>query len=493
MTTTFRNHHPIEEYDPDALKYIKLIKASYFESSETKPPVPRNQNLPSDAFAEMTSRSILVATSHAWFWQNHPDPEGVKLKLLRFYITKLRKKYRETEIVIFDDWHSCPQWPRTKEEDIIFYKAMDHMNSMYLYCDVVLFLEAKLPDLDMTVRYCTLIPSNYSFGIFVDVTQFHGPESDDIPMKKNDIVVKPSNLDILKSTSKEIEISYLKRPFGRPNRIPPDERGWLYAERITAAVKVATAGRYRFDDIIISNNEDLRGRLYHWVCVLLRAAKRKRIGEALLVYQNELSKKRFTRPEDTKLVIELLENLVDTFTKHWNKEQKRQKSISIRAHEILLCWGEFSKDYIEEAGFFESRDWNWKRKNIWKILVIIFLTPLVSLIPFLYHYASVDTSSSSIFNGAITTMIGMWTIYPVTYEFAKIPHSTNLITGFIYLFIANSFYSWALREVSGFSIFPFEVISMAVVGVPINNALLTPKIIPIQDSLNNNETRWVRS
>ena len=220
--------HPLLQYDPDAAKWIKVIRAEYFD--ECKPPVPRNQDLPAHAFGELTGRTILAATSHAWFWQSHPDPEGVKLKLLRDdFIPRLRKRYPETKIVIFDDWHSCPQWPRTKEEDKVFYTAMDHMNSMYVYCDVVLFLEAKLPDLDMTVRTCFLIPANYSFGTFVDVTQFHGPESSSLDIKKNDIITEPSDIDVLKSTTNEIEISYLKRPFGRPNRIPADERGWLYA------------------------------------------------------------------------------------------------------------------------------------------------------------------------------------------------------------------------------------------------------------------------
>ena len=143
--------HPLLQYDPDAAKWIKVIRAEYFD--ECEPPVPRNQDLPKHAFGELTGRTILAATSHAWFWQSHPDPEGVKLKLLRDdFIPRLRKRYPETEIVIFDDWHSCPQWPRTDEENKVFNNAMEHMNSMYLYCDVVLFLEAKLPDLDMTIR-----------------------------------------------------------------------------------------------------------------------------------------------------------------------------------------------------------------------------------------------------------------------------------------------------------------------------------------------------
>ena len=110
--------HPLVQYDPEAAKWIKVIKAEYFEDENTKPPVPRNQDLPPHAFGKLTERTILAATSHAWFWQCHPDPDGVKLKILREdFIPRLRKRYPDTKIVIFDDWHSCPQWPRTKKEE----------------------------------------------------------------------------------------------------------------------------------------------------------------------------------------------------------------------------------------------------------------------------------------------------------------------------------------------------------------------------------------
>ena len=381
------HHHPLLQYDPEAAKWIKVIKASYFESSETKPPVPRNQDLPEEAFGELTGRCILAATSHAWFWQSHPDPEGVKLKILRDFIKRLRKRYPETEIVIFDDWHSCPQWPRTKEQDKVFYKAMDHMNSMYVYCDVVLFLEAKLPELDMTVRFCTLNPSNFSFGTFVDVTQFHGPESNDIAIKKNDIVVKPCDLDTLKSTSKLITVSYLRRPFGRPNRIPADERGWLYAERITIAVKVATAGQHRFDEIVWSNNEDLRTTIYKWARILLAAAKNDEISKALEEFKTELTKKRFTRPDDTKLVGELVESLVDKFATRWKEETERQQSMSTRAREILLRWGEFSNEYVKKARLLEQDDeedgWMWR--SFWKLVGLSLIGTLVAVVPFVLN------------------------------------------------------------------------------------------------------------
>ena len=112
--------HPLLRYDPNILKGgVQLIKLEYFENPDTKAPVPRNQEVPKEAFGELTGRSILVATSHAWFHQCHPDPQGVKLDILRKdFFPRLRKRYPYTQILVFDDWHSCPQWPlRTKEEN----------------------------------------------------------------------------------------------------------------------------------------------------------------------------------------------------------------------------------------------------------------------------------------------------------------------------------------------------------------------------------------
>jgi len=185
--------HPLLEYDPCALKYIDLIDLEYFECEYTQAPVPRNQDLPKEAKTILTERSILVSTSHAWFYQSHPDPEGTKLNLIKFkFAPYLRKQYPNTKIAVFDDWHSCPQWPRKSQaEEDRFRKAMDHMNSMYCYCDVVLFLEAKLPDLDMRVRTCNLVPSEYDWTFFIDVIQFACSSSSTkkCEISKGDIIV----------------------------------------------------------------------------------------------------------------------------------------------------------------------------------------------------------------------------------------------------------------------------------------------------------------
>jgi hypothetical protein len=76
--------HPLVRYDPAAVNGgIQVLKLEYFEAKTTVAPVPRNQEVPKEAFGTLTGRSILVATSHAWFHQCHPDPHGVKLDILR--------------------------------------------------------------------------------------------------------------------------------------------------------------------------------------------------------------------------------------------------------------------------------------------------------------------------------------------------------------------------------------------------------------------------
>ena len=91
--------HPLVQYDPEAVNGgIEVLKLEYFEAKTTKDPLPRNQEVPKEAFGKLTARSILVATSHAWFHQCHPDPEGVKLEIMRRdFFPRLRERFPHTE------------------------------------------------------------------------------------------------------------------------------------------------------------------------------------------------------------------------------------------------------------------------------------------------------------------------------------------------------------------------------------------------------------
>ena len=144
--------HPLEVNDKLAFEKIKTVRLDFL-TDEAVPPIPRCQALPSHAFSRLTGRSILVALSHGWFFQTHPDPDGAKLDLIKNrFAPELRERYPNTDIQVFFDYLASPQRPRTAEEDKIFAIAMDRMNSMYVYADVIIFLEMKLPVLDMKIR-----------------------------------------------------------------------------------------------------------------------------------------------------------------------------------------------------------------------------------------------------------------------------------------------------------------------------------------------------
>ena len=59
-----------------------------------------------------------MSLSHGWFFQNHPDPRGRKLDLIRnVFAPRLRERYPYTSIVVFFDFLATPQRPRTEDEE----------------------------------------------------------------------------------------------------------------------------------------------------------------------------------------------------------------------------------------------------------------------------------------------------------------------------------------------------------------------------------------
>ena len=126
---------------------------------------------------------------------------------------------------------------------------------------------------------------------------------------------------------------------------PADERGWLYAERITVAIRMAAAKEEMFDDVVMSNEEKLYLRIRTWSLALRCAAsavKRERdttIGVMLDAFEAVLKSMKFTVQSDTTLVRKIMHDVVNRFKTNWSDETKRQKDLSRRAREILLRWG----------------------------------------------------------------------------------------------------------------------------------------------------------
>ena len=423
--------HPLLRYDPHALDGIQLLKLEYLEAETTRAPVPRNQEVPESAFGTLTGRSVLVATSHAWFYQNHPDPCGVKLKVLREqFFPKLRERFPYTQILIFDDWHSCPQWPRpTKEEQNRFQLCMDHMNSMYCYCDVVLFVEVPLPDLDNTVLCCDLVPSKHKWLHFIDTIQYvesgDSDENDDgITIQKHDIVVgidsKTNDLtiDALKQRKVKTKISYVRRPYGRPNQTLAEERGWLYAERITVAIRMAAAKPEMFDDVVMSNSLDLIIQICGWSYQLRTSARNEKkhsgsIKNQLRQFQNTLETMKFTSSNDDKLVKKLIKCLVKRFVLNWKEESRRQKDMATRTREILLRWGSFSEDYVERAELLCDLNDKKRTSRIHLIFIVVFVTvlsPLMAVIWFVIPLEGYGVDPSKDKTGMLVSSVWLGSI-----------------------------------------------------------------------------------
>ena len=97
-----------------------------------------------------------------------------------------------------------------------------------------------------------------------------------------------------------------------------------------------------------------------------------------------MNTKRFTRPSDTSLVKELVESLVKKFSSQWKEETERQKSMSVRAREILLRWGEFSNEYVKEARLLkqENEESGWMWWSLGKVVGLSIVGPTAAILPF---------------------------------------------------------------------------------------------------------------
>eukprot|EP00940_MAST-03C_sp_MAST-3C-sp2_P000827 g827.t1 len=254
-------------------------------------PIPRNQALPEEAFGKLDGDSVLVAVSHGWFFQNHPDPDGRKLDLLKTYFApRIRKLYPHTNIVVFFDFMASPQSPRTIPETKLFKKCMQRMNSIYVYCDVCVFLECPMPDIDVQLHSASVVPANYSWkacgrdivqilkrkqGSFVDDGSVR-PTPFDVVEEVSGIKIDADMIPKLEVNKQRVDIRFLKRPYGLQNSRPNDERGWLFLERITIAIKAAAAPKESFRSIVLSNSESLCISVFRWSDQLRQGVRRNK-------------------------------------------------------------------------------------------------------------------------------------------------------------------------------------------------------------------------
>eukprot|EP00938_MAST-03A_sp_MAST-3A-sp1_P000489 g489.t1 len=499
--------HPLEREDPVAYKFIQFVRLGYLEK-EAPIPIPRHQGLPKDAFGKLTGRSILVSLSHGWFFQNHPDPNGVKLDLIRnVFAPRLRERYPHTSIVVFFDFLATPQRPRTEDEEKRFRIAMERMNSVYVYADVILFLEVDLPDLDMTPHSASVDLSMYTFFDFIDTIQVSETTSKVGPQQSDCILTCDSrtiaSADELNKLSDTHTLTYLHRPFGRPNTIINDDRGWLFLERITIAIKAAAADKAQFDDIVVSNSEALRNKIFLWTEQLREAARMQKVKpqalrDLLQDFDDELKQKRFSFASDEETVRVLMVKLINQFTDDWKGEVEKQKTMTRRAREILLRWGTFSEDYVERAELLCDNN-DGKRKS-WIVfsLLVGFVAPMVAVVPFLFALekdGEDDPSRdalmmSSVWMSCVIGFAMILLLHATNLAFAKIPIGGHTVCACVATSVILVCISVSLRSIIE-TITPFEALFVGILSLILCDIFFGMiKFIPVKDEQTGQTKRW---
>ena len=321
-------------------------------------PFPRCQELPDDAFRDLDANCMLLAISHGWFFQCHPDPTGEKKLILRSLLHSLKTKYPEVEVAVFFDFLSITQRPyrqsqaqRTSVDQFSFGQAIKMMHHCYCYADVLMHLYTNPPVEDTTPHVLKTDMRNLDIaqlGGMLQVVGLHKEDYDgllgayDLIMEIDDVNIT----DVDQVPACEAVVRYLKRPYGKTNAVPLEERGWVFLERFITMLKAAMLNDDDFAKVVFTNCDATRTLLREGAQRLRLAANCEEnvLMEALRTFQKELSNKRFSgasadkianrqthfASDDAAAVAGFMAELVRTFGERWDVEKDKQQTMSCR-------------------------------------------------------------------------------------------------------------------------------------------------------------------
>lgn len=244
-----RDEHPICKALPTC-PCVEFVDSDILEM--VSPAWPRNQELAVEHPEYMCSRplstDLVIAVSHMWYFEKHPDPFGEKTDICRELVQMASdiKKSPGRTFLFFDflsltqqPFHSAHS-PRSQEQNESFQLALKAMPMIYLYSDIIVLLDST-------------------------------------PTRKD--------------SSGE---------FGRASTTPSSERGWIYLERFIAMIKVAMAPEPKEgcapDPVVLSNSQSLLDEILLGGQQLREAAKagKHSLKEALQSHLQVLQTKTFS-------------------------------------------------------------------------------------------------------------------------------------------------------------------------------------------------------
>eukprot|EP00940_MAST-03C_sp_MAST-3C-sp2_P003174 g3174.t1 len=517
--------HPLAAHEPEAARCLSFVKLEFFENpslfienDESQRRLPlRYQDMPKSAFGTLHARTVLAALSHGWHFQGHPDAEdGEKAKMIRNYFAPLlRTKYPNTEIVLFYDYAASPQEPRaTQAERDLFKRAMRHMNAVYVYCDAVCLCTThpeKEGDTKREERLerAVVRPSEYEWKLFNStIVQCKGGRTggpDDGDLCPFDIVreieggksrvTDSASLAHFAASSIPIQVTYERFPYGMKNSVPENDRGWLFLERITTAVKCAASEKDRFDEVVLCNDESVRDEIYRWTEQLRASSKTpKRLRTALESFRDMLKRKKFFVASDAAIVSTMMDSLVRKFIGSWNEEVSKQRSIAKRARRLLLRWGEFTDAYIDRTGMCAPRSAHSTCESVARLLCIVAAAPLAAapmILPFVPGPQASDAGWWFVlYFGGLACIVPVVCVSVFNYTFARIPFEClRFALGYVAyysVFIVLAVAQWFVFE----NIFPFYLLVSVLSMIAVFNIILGIKFIPIRNERTGMVQKW---
>ena len=239
--TTMNVPHLVMTQDPDLHVCVRFVPASVFRSLVT--PWPRCQEL--DDYSPPTADDLVVANSHAWPYQVHPDPLGKKTPVIRDLLAQATTAFKPRgDTLTFLDFISVMQRPRTKDEEIKFMAALTAMPYFYLNADAVNHIDvpfSAVPEDGKTVIAAIPVDSLANLELLEDKTHNSLQVIDQAgagQLAAGDIIVSVNNVEICTkidfdlaieqvrvSEPEFVDVEFKKYPYGKRNTILAGEKG----------------------------------------------------------------------------------------------------------------------------------------------------------------------------------------------------------------------------------------------------------------------------
>ncbi|CAE8623184.1 unnamed protein product [Polarella glacialis] len=245
---------------------------------------------------------------------------------------------------------------------------------------------------------------------------------------------------LLASASESAEVKLIRYPFGRPNAIPSNERGWIFLERFITMVKCAMVDPDVAADIVISNSQELKESILRGSERLRQASADERPQEALrkvfASFVSELARKQFSAAsadgdqmgiasgglsEDASVVCAIMTEFIAHLSTSWQadtaKQQRRAAKVARalgaltinEARDYLFTWDAFSPPYQERLAAAKSAS-RWPGV----LLITLPLLPAVASMAFPYAPASDSWEKQGAFFGVLIVACAcMYYIFPI--------------------------------------------------------------------------------